>query len=85
MMEVLPVLLGLCFGGLSAITTGRTPRAAVAVGITGCIALAAVLISGEFRESWAYGFVDLLEGAVGFAAGSAVAWGARVSVVQKQQ
>jgi hypothetical protein len=83
MNEALPVLLGFCFGGLSVIVTGRPSRATLAAGITGCIALAAVLISGEFRESWAYAIVDLLEAAAGFAAGSVVAWRYRISAVQK--
>jgi hypothetical protein len=83
MREALPVLLGFCFGGLSTIVTGRPSRAAFAAGITGCIALAAVLISGEFRESWAYALVDLLEAAAGFAAGSVVAWRYRISAVRQ--
>jgi hypothetical protein len=83
MREALPVLLGFCFGGLSAIVRGRPLHAALAAGVMGCIALAAVLISGEFRESWAYALVDLLEAAVGFAAGSVVAWRYRISAVQK--
>ena len=73
MKELFPTLLGFCFGSLTAIASRPSRRAALAVGITGCIALAAFLTSGEFRESWAYALLDLLEVAVGFAAGSIVA------------
>jgi hypothetical protein len=83
MMEALPVLLGFCFGGLSTILIGRPPRAAFVAGITGCIALGAVLISGEFRESWAYGLFDLGEAALGFAAASVFARRYWISELQK--
>jgi hypothetical protein len=74
MNELLPVVLGFCFGNLTGIVSGRRRRAAFAAGIMGCIALSAFLASGEFRESWAYGLLDLLEVAIGFEAGSIVAW-----------
>lgn len=83
MKELLPVLLGFCFGDLSATVLGRSRYAAFAVGTTVCVALAAVFVSGEFRESWAYGLVDLLEGALGFAAGSVVALRSRTSAGRK--
>lgn len=83
MREVLPILLGFCFGGLSARLTGHPLRVAFAAGIMGCIALTAVFASGEFHFSWTYALLDLLEAAAGFAAGSAVAWLYRLSVVQE--
>lgn len=83
MKELLPVLLGFCFGDLSTIVLGRSRRAGFAVITTALVAVAAVLVSGEFRESWAYGLVDLLEGALGFAAGSVVAWRFRTSARPK--
>jgi hypothetical protein len=83
MREVLPVLLGFCLGGLSTRLTGHPLRAAFGSGIVGCIALAAVFTSGEFRLSWTYALLDLLEAAAGFVAGSAVVWRHRIAVVQK--
>lgn len=83
MREALPVLLGFCLGAVSTRLTGHPLRAAFASGILGCIALAAFLTSGEFHVSWTYALLDLLEAAAGFAAGSAVAWRSRVSVVQR--
>lgn len=83
MREALPVLLGFCFGHLSTTLTGHPLRAAFAVGIVGCIALVAVLTSGEFHVSWTFALIDLLETFAGFAAGSAVAWRYRISGAQK--
>ena len=74
MNELLPVLLGFCFGNLTAIVSGRPRQALFAAGITGCAGLAAFLASGEFRVSWAYVPLDLLEVTIGFAGGSIVAW-----------
>ncbi len=83
MKEALPVLFGFCFGDLGAIVPTRPMRIAFAVGTTGCVALAAFLISGEFRESWAYGLLDLVESAMGFAIGSIAALRYRISAAQK--
>lgn len=83
MREVLPVLLGFCFGGLTTGFAAHSRRAALTAGSIGCIALAAVFTSGEFHLSWTYLLLDLVEAAAGFAAGCAVAWRWRISVAHK--
>lgn len=72
MGELFPIVAGILVGLIaSRIARGRT-RALVAVALTILFGVAATLVSGEARESWAFVFVDV--GLVALAA--AIAWGA---------
>ena len=69
MKEALPLLIGCCFGTAAFLRGGSARRVALGSAGAALAAFAAVLASGEYRESWAYLLLDLAEAAAGFAAG----------------
>jgi hypothetical protein len=71
MVEWIPILASFFLGIL--VLRIRRGFVRTLVGATGIAisALAATLVSGEFRVSWHYLLTDLAEASVGFAAGSA--------------
>jgi len=69
MLEWIPIFMGLCLGILWArISHGSTHRLSVFNGVL-LIALAVVLLGGEWRSNPLYFVLDLIEAFSGFVAG----------------
>ena len=75
MEELVPILLSALLGTLVWRRASSRNRILWNILIVGVCGPTATVISGEFRESWLYGLLDLGEASLGLALGFAIAHG----------